>query len=136
MIGAVRKALEQHLAALSPSWPTAWENVAYERSNATLFQRVFMLPGQPVSEGIFRGSVVRHLGIFQVDVITAMEGGPGTGDARADAIQSHFKRGTSIAVAGYQNLWVPDHPTINPASFDATWRVLPVTIPWNIFEGV
>jgi hypothetical protein len=136
VIGAVRKALEQHLASLSPTWPTAWENVAYQPSGATSFQRVFLMPAAPVSEGVFRGSVVRHVGIFQVDVITPMDGGPGDSDARAEAIQSHFKRGTSLAVAGAQNLWVSDHPTINPATFDATWRVLPVTIVWNIFEEV
>lgn len=136
MIVGVRKALETHLAALSPSWATAWESVGRIADASVPFQRVTLLPGSPVSEGVFRGSAVRHVGIFQIDVCTPVEGGPNTGDARAAAIQSHFKRGTSLAVAGYQNLWVPDHPTISVAIFDATWRVLPVTVPWNILEGV
>jgi hypothetical protein len=135
VIVAVRKALEQHLNGLSPAWPTAWESVAFNADAGVPFQRVFMLPGAPVSDGVFSGSVIRHIGVFQVDVCSAIEGGPNSGDARAAAIQSHYRRGTALAVSGSQNLWVPDHPTISPAIFDATWRIVSVTIPWNVFEG-
>lgn len=135
MIVAARKALEQHLNTLSPTWLTAWENVGFVADASKSFQRVYMLPGSPVAEGVFRDAVIRHIGIFQVDVSTPIEGGAGSGDARAAAIQAHFRRGTSLAVAGTQNLWVPDHPTIGPAIFDATWRTVSVTIPWNVFEG-
>lgn len=135
MIVAARKALETHLKALSPAWPTAWENVGYVADASKAYQRVYMLPGTPVSEGIFKDAVIRHLGIFQVDVIAPIEGGSATGDTRASAIQSHFRRGTSLAVDGSQNLWVPDHPAIGPAIFDATWRIVSVTVPWNLFEG-
>ena len=136
MIVSVRKALEQHLNTLSPKWATAWESVAFNANATVPFQRVFLLPGVPVAEGVFRSSVVRHVGVFQVDVCTPIEGGPASGDARAAAIQQHYKRGTSLEIAGQQNLWVPDHPSISPAIFDATWRVLSVTISWNVFEGV
>jgi hypothetical protein len=135
MIVGVRKALEQRLSSLSPTWPTAWENVGFTADASVPFQRVFMLPGSPLSDGLFAGSVIRHIGVFQVDVCTALEGGPNSGDARAAAIQAHFRRGTALAISGVQNLWVPDHPTISPAIFDATWRVVSVTIPWNVFEG-
>lgn len=136
MIQGIRKALETQLAAITPAWATAWENMGRLADAGSPFQRVYLLPGSPVSEGVFRGSAVRHVGIFQVDVCTPLEGGPTVGDARAELIRGQFRRGTSLAVAGAQNLWVPDHPAIGGAIFDATWRVLPVTIPWNIFEGV
>ena len=135
MIVAARKALETHLKQLSPSWLTAWENTGFVADASKSFQRVYMLPGAPLAEGVFRDAVIRHIGIFQVDVCTPIEGGPASGDARASAIQSHFRRGTSLAVDGTQNLWVPDHPTIGPAIFDATWRTVSVTVPWNVFEG-
>lgn len=136
MIVEARKALEQHLSALSPQWATAWENVGFVADVSRNFQRVYMLPASPVADGVFRDAVVRHVGIFQVDVCVPLEGGAGVGDARAQAIQAHFARGTSLAIAGTQNLWVPDHPSISPAIFDATWRISSVTIPWNVFEGV
>lgn len=136
MIVGIRKALEQRLASLSPSWSTAWENINFEPAPNTSFQRVWLIPGSPLGEGLHGDSVVRHIGVLQVDVCTIRGGGPSVGDARAVAIQSHFKRGTSLACDGAaQNLWVPEQPTISPATFEATWRVVFVTIPYNVLSA-
>lgn len=136
MIVGIRKALEERLNALSPTWPTAWENVNFEPAPNTSFQRVILLPAIPMSEGMLSQSVIRHMGVMQVDVCTIKEGGPNAGDARAVAIQSHFKRGTSLACTGaVQNLWVPEQPSISPATFEATWRVLFVTITYNVLSA-
>jgi hypothetical protein len=135
MIVGIRKALEQRLNALAPTWPTAWENVLFEPTPNVSHQRVFLLPGSPLSLGTFT-AIIQHLGLFQVDVVTTKEGGPNAGDARAVAIQSQFKRGTLLACDGaVQSLWVPDQPAIQGSSFDATWRTVHVTIPYNVLSA-
>lgn len=136
MIVGIRKALEQRLNTLNPLWSTAWENVGFEPTPNTSHQRVFLLPGSPLSEGIFLGSVIRHTGLMQIDICTIKDGGPNVGDARAVALQTHFKRGTSLACDGAsQNLWVPSQPIISPATFEATWRVVFVTIEFNVLAA-
>lgn len=134
MIAVIRKLLETRLAALVPEWPTAWENVEFTPTPGVAHQRVALLPAAPVTITALAQGPSLLTGIFQVIVAVPPEGGPGIGDARADVLVGHFPRGLSLS-DGSHSVWVPERAAVARAIQEENFRLVPVSVPWNLFAS-
>lgn len=124
---AVRRALESHLAAMTPSMATAWQNVAFTPDPAVPYQEAILLTGTP--ENPAYGAYYRDVGVFQVALMYPFGGGPAAADARAAAIRDWFRRGTTTVVDGIEVV-VQRTPIIAAGFRDGDrWR-LPVSIQY------
>lgn len=137
MLADIRAALESRLNAMSPSFPTAWENAAYTPEIGTPFQWVTLLPAEtqnPTFAGI-GSELAFEQGIFQVSIYEPRGVGSGAAAARADALRDQFKRGLTLTSGGV-NVKIARTPSIAPALLEADWYVVPVSIPYfaHVFQ--
>lgn len=109
----IRKAFEKRLALMMPVLATAYENVAYTPVNGTPYQRPVLLPAQP-DNATLGDAYHRLVGLFQVGLYYPLGNGPNAAQARAEAIRTQFKRGTSMTESS-QTVLVIRTPTISPA---------------------
>lgn len=135
-VQAIRRALDERLATLTPSWPTAQENALYTPTLGTSYQRVALLPAQTENVEVAGGGVViaREQGIYQVSLYCRADAGAGVAATRADALRAHFQRGTVLSAAGVSVLIVRT-PSVAPSMYDGDWYVVPVSVPYlaNLF---
>jgi hypothetical protein len=128
-IAAIRKALEVKLAAMSPAVATVYENTEYTPVAGTPYQRANLLPAEP--DNSTQGSTYyREQGIFQVTLCYPQKVGPGTALARAEALRTHFKRGTTMEKDGLTVI-VMRTPNIMPAYIEADRYCIPVSIQYQ-----
>lgn len=128
-IAKVRAALETRLGTLTPALPTAFENAAFTPVAGTPYQRVFLLPATPDNE-VLGCDYYREIGILQVSLYYPVNGGPGTAQARAQLLRTHFKRGTTMTSGGVTTT-VSATPAIAPAFVDGDRYVIPVSIRYR-----
>jgi hypothetical protein len=138
---AIRQALESHLAALVPAWPTAWENVTFsEPTNRTPWQRASVMFADTRPMGMAAGSGQEWRGVFHVTLFAPAGTGPQAAEARAAAlrgdlaagIEGHFRRGLVLSAAGaHVTILQPTERT--PITNDPKWFGLPVLIPFQSF---
>lgn len=135
-VQAIRRALDERLAALSPAWPIAQENVLYAPTLGTSYQRVALLPAQTENVEVAGGGVViaREQGVYQISLYCRADAGAGVAAARADALRVHFQRGSVLSADGVAVLIVRT-PSVAPAIYDGDWYVVPVSAPYlaNVF---
>lgn len=135
-VQAIRRALDERLATLSPVWPTAQENVLYTPTLGTSYQRVSLLPAQTENVEVAGGGVViaREQGVYQVSLYCRADAGAGAAATRADALRTHFQRG-SVLTADSVAVLIVRTPSVSPAMYDGDWYVVPVSVPYlaNIF---
>lgn len=124
----IRAALEQHLAALSPAMPTAYQNAEFAPVANTAYQEAFVLPVRPRTIGL-RQKRALHTGIFQVNLCYPAASGAGDAEARAGLLVQHFRPedttlefgGTKVTFSGFGEIAgpVPGRPGlfILPVSF-------------------
>ncbi|MFZ6773030.1 phage tail terminator-like protein [Undibacterium sp. SXout7W] len=91
----IRAALETALAAIDPTFATAYENSPYTPVNNTPYQRVYLMLATP-DNPTMGGSFFREVGIFQINLFYPLQGGTAATAARVDAIRTAFKRGNSF----------------------------------------
>lgn len=96
---AVRRALETRLLAMSPALPCAMENVAFTPTQGTAYQRANMLPAAP-DNTMLGPREWMEIGIFQVTLFYPQGAGSAEAQTRAEAVRSHFKRGTTLSHSG------------------------------------
>jgi hypothetical protein len=94
----IRQACESHLKALAPEFPTAWPNVNFNPPDGP-FQAPFILYAEPDDRG-FRDSAAIQRGIFIITLLYPTNQGPFAAQSKAEDVADHFKRGTSVAIAG------------------------------------
>lgn len=122
----VRSALEVALAAMSPSLPTAYENRPYTPVNGTAYQRVHLMPADPLSMEMSQ-RLHREQGFLQVTLCYPLGGGSGAAAARAELIRSTFYAGRTFT-SGSINVTIDGTPSVLPADTEADFFILPVRI--------
>jgi len=126
-IVAVRRALEVHLATLTPILPTAWENELFTPPTGP-YQKAFLLPAEP-SNPEQGGGFYQEQGVFQISACYPIGKGTKAAGDRAQALRAHFPRALSLAADGVV-VTIQRTPTIAPHMIDADRYVLPVSVRW------
>jgi hypothetical protein len=124
-LAAVRAALEGALNGMSPSLATAWENVPYEPTNGTAWQRATLLPAEP--DNLEIGGLITERGLMQVTLCYPLNAGVAAPLARAELIRSTFPRGASFTSDGVTTT-IERTPEIGPATAEPDYFSLPVRI--------
>lgn len=133
----IRTALEAHLAALSPAWPTAWENVAFTPPAGQPWQRATILFADTRAMGIGAGAPEHWQGHLHVVLWTPADQGAQAAEARFELLAGrtgHFQRG-QVLTAGDVAVTILQ-PTTRPAlTSEPQWFGLPVLIPFDCVVG-
>lgn len=125
----IRALLETRLDTLLPAIPTVKENTAYVPVKGTNYQRVFVLMGQTENPTLGDG-FKRERGIFQVNLYFQESVGTGASTARAEAIKTLFKRGTTLE-QGSVRVQVYASPYAAQGSNNDGFFMLPVSVPFT-----
>ena len=125
----IRRALEQHLATMSPALATAWENTSFVPTDGVPYQRAFMLPAPPDNSMLGPREWI-EIGVFQVTLLYPQGEGSASAQARAEAVRVHFKRGTTLAHGGTSVL-IPGTPAKAPAFISENRYAVPVSIRYQ-----
>lgn len=123
----IRRALEEHLDAMSPAIATAWEDQPFKPTAGTPYQRVHLLPGIP--ENPTRDSFTRELGLFQITLFYPGGRGPGAAEARAELIRQQFPKGLNLTVGGITTVISGSMQKLRGDNDGDRWA-LPVRIPY------
>lgn len=132
---AIRIALESALAAMVNPIDTAWENDTYVPVSGTPYQQVTLMLGQPedpvVGVGFHREAGVLMIALRYPGPTAAGGSGPKNAQARADLIQSAFRKGTSL-----NGVTIDKTPWVGKGYNDVDRFVVPVQVHFfaNIFE--
>lgn len=121
----VRQALETALDGMTPALATAWENMPYQPTPGTPYQRVYLLAAEPDNPEM--GTTATERGYLQVTLCYPLDKGPGDAMSRAELIRSTFVRGTSFVASGVTTT-IEKTPEIAPAMIEADRYCLPVKI--------
>ena len=122
----VRAALETALKAMSPTLPTALENVDFTPPASSLpYQRAYVMPGSP--DNSENNASYRQDGIFQVNLFYPTKAGTGAAATRAEMIRAVFPRGATFQAGGITTT-IFRTPEIMPGSVDGDRWLLPVRI--------
>lgn len=128
-IAIVRRALEKHLATLSPNLQTSYENATFTPVAGTPYQRLNLLPNTP--DNSIQGSATYfERGIFQVTMAYPLGTGPAASEAQAQLIRAHFKRGVSMVESGVTVI-VMDTPRVSPSMVDGDRYSTPISITFQ-----
>jgi hypothetical protein len=126
----IRRALEKHLAALTPAVPTAWDNVTFSPpADGSVYQEVKFVPNEPNGEMMDTLTFIEQ-GLLQVSVFYPQGKGPRDSDNRVDALRSHFRRGTTLVEGGVSTIITRVPSVAAGLPMEGQWRV-PVTIYWQ-----
>lgn len=124
---AVRVALEQRLATVTPALATAFENVPFVPT-ASAYQQAFVLPATPGNLEI--GPGYTEQGIFQVTLFFPKDVGAGPAVTQAELIRAAFPYGSSLVNAGI-TVNIVGTPEISPARPDGDRFMVPVKVRWR-----
>lgn len=97
---AIRNALETALAAVDPTFPTAWANQSFAPPvSGAAYQEPFVLFGEPVNAEM-GDRQHREEGIFQINLQYPPNTGDGAARTKAGAIKAAFYRTRSLVSGG------------------------------------
>jgi hypothetical protein len=130
MIENTKKALEKHLSALTPSLSTAYEGVSFSPVNGTPYQRVQLVPSRPENPTL-GDDYFRDNGEFQVFLLYPSNKGTGEVLGRAEALRSHFKRGTTLT-EGNSVVQIMRTPYISGCTIIGDRVIVPVLIRYSV----
>jgi hypothetical protein len=130
MIENTKKALEKHLSALTPSLSTAYEGVSFSPINGTPYQRVQLVPSRPENPTL-GDDYFRDNGEFQVFLLYPSNKGTGEVLGRAEALRSHFKRGTTLT-EGNSVVQIMRTPYISGCTIIGDRVIVPVLIRYSV----
>lgn len=125
----IRKALEKHLAAMSPALSTACENVSFAPVTGVPYQRVNLLPNEPDNSAQGPGMYFDR-GILQVTLCYPQGSGPAAAEARAQLVRDWFQRGTTL-VEGDVSVIVTTTPRISRGEPDGDRFCIPVSVSYQ-----
>ena len=128
-IVSIRKALEKHLLALTPAFPTATQNNAFIPTTGVPYQKIHLLPNTP-NNAVQGASMYFERGIFQITLLWPTGVGAMAADTRAELIRNHFRRGTSLVESGI-TVHVTNTPSIASAIPDGDRYAVPVSVYWQ-----
>lgn len=128
-IVTIRKALEKHLLALTPAFPTATQNNAFTPTTGVPYQRIYLLPNTP-DNAVQGARMYFERGVFQITLLWPTGGGSMAADTRAELLRNHFRRGTSLVESGV-TVHVTNTPSIATALSDEDRYAVPVSVYWQ-----
>lgn len=119
----IKAAIETALTTITPTLPTVWENTSY-----------VPVTGQPYQQLWFLDFITKHTEInatsyqidsyFQIDLMYPLLSGSGTILARAEAIKSLFKQGSSF-ISGGQTVNITETPSVSSGRVDGNcWKII------------
>jgi len=125
----IRRCLEVALNAMTPTLPTAFENVAFQPPAAdTPYQRAWVLFAEPDNPEM--GSGFRDLGYLQVTLQYPLQKGTADANARANLLRTTFRKNTSFTNSGVV-VTISRTPAIGNGVVDADRWAVPVKIPFH-----
>lgn len=125
----IARALEKHLATLTPAIAIAGENGTYTPVTSTPYQATAMLPANTVTRDVAE-RVHEERGIFQVTVCYPSAKGPVDARTRAELIRQHFAAGLKLTESG-QSVEILGKPSIAQALTPTGWYCIPVRIVYK-----
>lgn len=125
----IRRAIEVRMASLPGSVKCAFEGEAYSPNVGTPWMEAFLLPATPQNRTMGAQGVVLEQGIFQVTVRYPTDTGTKDITTQAEAIRSHFPRGTSLS-AGTETVVIANTPALSQVRNEADWQAIVVSIPY------
>lgn len=128
-IVSIKKALERHLATITPAIATAYENVAFTPKAGTPYQRVVVITDKTVNP-VLGSDYYREEGTLQVFLAYPTNAGSNVALARAELIQNKFKRGTTL-VEGNVQINFFETATIQGSLMTNDRLIVPVMIPYT-----
>lgn len=127
----IRKLLEVHLngtpSGLSAS-ATAYENVAFQPTMGTPWQRAKLLPATSPNPTLGDG-FRRDVGLFQVTFNYPVKAGAHPAGEAAQRVKDRFKRGTTLQ-DGVVRVMIDKAPFSSQGVEGGDWYQLAVTIPY------
>lgn len=125
----IRAALETALAGMTPVVPIAYENAAFVPVAGVPYIKAYLLSATPQNPTMGDG-YYREVGYMQCTLMYPIQAGTGAAAARAEAIQSLFKRGSVFSNGGV-DVKVMATPSITTGQIDGDRWALPVKIPYQ-----
>ena len=125
----IRAALENKLALLTPGFATAYENNPFTPVNGTPYQRVNLIPANP-DNSMAGSKTYLEIGIFQVMLCYPIRYGTVAASTQAEAVRTHFKRGTSLVESGLTVL-VTQTPRVSPAMVEGDRYCIAVSVTYQ-----
>jgi hypothetical protein len=103
--------------------------VAYTPVAGTAYQAAYVMSATPdnptLGDGFYRAQ-----GIFQISLFYPLAAGTATAEARAEAIRTSFKRGTTLT-SGAVKVIISATPEIGQGRVDGDRWHVPVKIRWQ-----
>ena len=122
----IRAALESALNSINPPIQTAWENVPYNPTVGTPYQRITLLMAQP-SNPTMGSKFYRELGMLYVTLCYPTDSGTSALMTRAELIKSVFIVGASFTNGGITAI-VTGTPEIGTPAIEDERYFAPVKI--------
>jgi hypothetical protein len=113
---------------MTPTVATVYENTEYTPVSGTPYQRANLIPATPDNPTI-GGNHYMEQGIFQVTLCYPQKVGPGTAQARAEAVRAHFPRALKLT-KDTVSLTIGRTPAILPAYVEGDRYCIPVSIEY------
>jgi Bacteriophage related domain of unknown function len=121
----IRAALETALNNMSPSLQTSWENVKFEPTIGTPYQRCHLLLGEPDNSEY--GPNYMEQGTIQIDLFYPLDNNSLDAMTRAELIRDTFYRGNTFINGGI-SVTIRRTPEIAPAYNDGEFYITPVLV--------
>ncbi len=118
--------MERHLAALTPSVPIAYEGVSFTPPQNQMYLHTQFVISQP-DDPTIGDTYYRERMNFQVFVCDVLNKGTSTAIAKAEAIRSHFSKGSTFSESG-TTIHILTTPRIANAEITEDRLVVPVLI--------
>lgn len=125
----IKKALEKHLATMS-ALSTAYEGVSFTPTPGTAYQRCYVVPRRPENPTL-GDSYYREVGEFQIFLAYPSNKGSGEVLARAELVQQHFARGTTLTEGGLE-INILRTPQISGSAISGDRIIVPVIIQYSV----
>ena len=126
----IKRAFEKKLAAMTPALSTAYESVSFTPVAGTAYQRVQLMPRRPENPTM-GDAYYREVGEFQVFLCYPSNKGLAEALARAELVQQHFARGTTLVEGAYE-INIMRTPQITGNAIVADRIIVPVIIQYSV----
>lgn len=130
---SIRSALENHLATMSPSLSTEYENVSFTPVAGTPYQSVKMLYAG-IDDLAVTNDLRRDQGIFQVTLFYPSGVGSKACEDRAKLIRSHFTNGLKLYHGG-DEVRIAKTADIKVMGNMADRFVIVISIEWKSYSS-
>mgnify|MGYP000877793500 CR=1 FL=1 len=130
---AVRRALENKLAALTPSLPTAWEGASFTPVTGQAWQQATILRSPPIGMDL-AAEAEEMLGDFRIGLFYPAGVGTAAVEARAELLRAHFKPVQRLT-EGSVNVDLVSPVYVGSVTPDEGWIHVPVAVYWRCFTS-